>query len=321
MSEKIRSLSDTGPRRSRSAGGSRPLVIALALIAVPLIVALAEAATFHARNRNNGSVVSSGVKREYLLHIPRSYDGRRPVPLVISMHGAGGWPALQRDLSGWNRLADKEGFIVVYPSGRRGSGPRIWMISRRDEVRFIQDLVDDLERRYAIDPTRIYANGLSNGAGMSFALSCKLVDRIAAVGLVASAQTMPWEWCSETQPVPMIAFHGTADPVTPYHGGTTWVAPVAFPDIETWTARWARRNQCASQPDETRIGSDVLRRAYGNCATGADVELYTIEDGGHTWPGGDPLPEWFLGRTSGTVDATERMWDFFRNHPLERRIR
>jgi len=292
----------------------------LILISLPVALALFEAVSFHIRNRNNGFIVSSGRKREYLLYVPTTYDRTRPTPLVISMHGAGGWPVQQKNLSGWNRLADRDGFIVVYPSGLKDGGARIWHAMREDglarDVRFISDLIDKLEASYNIDRDRIYANGISNGGGMSFALSCTLSDRIAAVGLVATAQTLPWSWCSDQRAVPMIAFHGTADRMVPYHGGSSWVTPRPWPDVPKWVGKWARRNRCAAAPFDSAVAADVTRREFTNCADDATVVLYTIRGGGHTWPGGQPLPEWFVGPTSRSVDATSRMWEFFRAHRL-----
>jgi len=292
----------------------------LVLLGIPVALALVEAESFHAANRNNGSIVSSGERREYLLYVPRSYDRSRPTALVISMHAAGLWPAAQMETSRWNEEAEREGFIVVYPSGARGAGPRIWRTERGAgliaDVRFISELIDTLEAAYRIDPTRIYANGLSNGGGMSFVLSCALSDRIAAVGMVAAAQLLPWSWCSDRRPVPMITFHGTADPVTPYQGGRTWVAAERFPSIPTWTANWARRNRCGPNPVESTVARDVARLEYPDCADDAAVVLYRILGGGHSWPGGKPLPEWLTGPTSNGVDATREMWAFFRAHPL-----
>src|SRR5438105_9256013 len=173
---------------------------ALALIALPVVVVPIEAVAFYSANRDNGSFVSSGVKREYLLYVPKSYDRSKPSPLIISLHGAGLWGAAQKNISRWNDLADREGFIVVYPSGIGGRGVRVWReeegpgVSR--DVKLISELIDTLEGHYNIDPARIYANGLSNGGGMSFALSCTLSHRIAAVGLVASAQLLTWKWCT-----------------------------------------------------------------------------------------------------------------------------
>jgi polyhydroxybutyrate depolymerase len=181
-------------------------------------------------------------------------------------------------------------------------------------------LIDTLKATYNVDSTRIYANGLSNGGGMAFVLSCTLSDRIAAVGMVGAAQLLPFGWCTDRRPVPMINFHGTADWAAPYHGGTSWVAPDPFPDVQAWTKRWARRNRCALNPIDSAVAADVIRRAYTSCAGDAAVVLYTIRGGGHTWPGGGPLPEWFVGPTSQSIDASSLMWAFFQAHPLRHKL-
>jgi polyhydroxybutyrate depolymerase len=296
------------------------LAAVLGLIALPVALVPIEAVSFYERNRDSGSFVSSGEKREYLLYVPKSYDPSKPTPLVISMHGAGLWGAAQKEASQWNDLADKKGFIVVYPSGVGGKGVRIWRAQPRPglmkDVRFISELIDTLEASYNIDSTRIYANGLSNGGGMSFVLSCTMSNRIAAVGMVGAAQTMPWRWCTDNRAVPMIAFHGTADPVVPYNGGSSWISTRPFPSTPRWAANWAQRNRCGANAVESKVSADVSRREYTNCADNAAVELYTVHGGGHTWPGGGPLPEWFVGRTTRTIDATSLMWDFFAKHPL-----
>lgn len=317
---------------SRHGGGAhdraeppRTLTLVRALLAAPVALVLVEAASFAVANRSNGTLVSSGEQREYLLHVPGSYDPTKPTPLVISMHGGALWPAAHRQISQWDRVADSHGFIVVYPAGNRswGRGPRAWHMNGNGverNVRFISDLIDALRATYNIDPTRVYADGLSNGGGMAFVLSCRLSDRIAAVGLVASAQFLPFDWCTTERAVPMIAFHGTADRATPYHGGKTWVAPrTVFPDIPTWTAAWARRNRCGPDSVESAAAADVTRREYSNCADDGSVVLYTIEGGGHSWPGGGPAPEWFVGPTNRNIDASREMWAFFREHPKHTR--
>ena len=300
---------------------SRKVVLGtvLALIGVPAILVPIEAARFYVRNRSNGSIVSSGQKREYLLYVPNSYDSTTPTPLVISMHGGAMWGAAQREMSRWNQVADEHGFIVVYPSGTEF--PRIWHAVRPGagltaDVSFISELIDTLRSEYNIDPARVYADGMSNGGGMAFVLSCTLSDRIAAVGMVASAQFLPWSWCTDERAVPMIAFHGTADPLAPYRGGLSWVSPDRFADIPTWAANWAQRNRCAPNPVESVVTTDVTRLEYTDCVGDAAVVLYTVIGGGHTWPGGAPQPEWYLGTTSNSVDATSQMWIFFREHPL-----
>jgi len=304
---------------------TRVIGAVLALLGLPLLLALGEAVAFHIHNRSNGVIVSSGERREYLLYVPGSYDRAKPTPLVISLHGAALWGAAQRDISRFNTVAEREGFIVVYPSGLAGAGPRVWHAdggpALQREVRFIAELIDTLKAAYNIDSTMIFANGLSNGGGMAFVLSCTLSDRIAAVGMVGAAQLLPFGWCTDRRPVPMINFHGTADGAAPYHGGVSWVAPDPFPDVEAWTKRWARRNRCALNPIDSVVAADVIRRAYTSCAGDAAVVLYTIRGGGHTWPGGGPLPEWFVGPTSQSIDASSLMWAFFRAHPLRKLTR
>lgn len=300
----------------------KPVAVVLALICLPLLVTILEAARYYVVNRGNGTMISSGREREYLLYVPRTYDRSKPAPLVISLHGAGLWGKAQQDMSRWNAVADREGVIVVYPSAAHDLGPSVWEHHPDDDiqqdVRFIADLIDLLQEGYNIDASRIYANGLSNGGGMSFALSCTLSDRIAAFGLVGAAHMTPWSWCADPRPVPMISFHGTADTATPFNGGASWVAPRPFPDIKAWTSNWARRNHCAATPIESVVAADVTRSEYRGCADDAAVVLYTIIGGGHTWPGGGELPEWALGPVNRNIDASSEMWAFFKQHPLRR---
>ena len=314
---------DTGASAQTHSRRNAILRTVLMILSLPSLMALVDAESFRRANRDNAGFVSSGERREYLLYVPPSYDRAKPTPLVISLHGAGLWGAAQKDISQWNRIADREGLIVAYPSGVEGHGPRIWRAdgsaNLAKDVRFISDLIDSLSAAYNIDTTRIYANGLSNGGGMSFALSCTLSNRIAAVGMVGAAQLLPWSWCTDRRPVPMIAFHGTADTFTPYHGGVSFGASERFPSIPGWTANWAKRNGCAQRSVEWNVAADVTRIEYPNCTGNAAVILFRVQGGGHTWPGGGPLPEWFAGITTKSIDATGVMWAFFRAHPLGRK--
>jgi polyhydroxybutyrate depolymerase len=294
----------------------------LTLISLPAALALAGEVSFHVANRSNHTMVIAGRERDYLLYVPTSYDPTKPAPLVISLHGAGLWGAAQQEISQWNRVADREAFLVVYPSGDRGSGVRVWHMdndsSLPPDVHFIAALIDTIERQYNIDRARIYANGLSNGGGMSFVLSCTLSDRIAAVGMVGAALTLPWQWCSDRHPVPAIWFHGTADAAAPYHGGTSWVTATPFPSIPRFVAKWARRNQCGDTAVDSAVAWDITRSTFTRCADDATVVLYTIRGGGHTWPGGGRLSEAWVGPTNREIDASRLMWDFFSAHRLRR---
>ncbi len=301
----------------------RAIGAVLLVVGVPVVVVLIGAVSIYFLNHTNGSIVSGGEQREYLLHVPESYDRTMPTPLVISFHAAMTWPALQMNITRWNKVADENGFIVVYPAGL-GAGLKTWFMtgagtpSSMPDVRFISELIDALQATYNIDPTRIYANGMSNGGGMAFVLSCTLSDRIAAIGAVAAAQSLPWTWCTDSSPVPMIAFHGTRDRIVPYGGGKVAIAPRPFPSVTAWAANWARRNRCGPKPVESLVAADVTRIEYTDCADDAPVLLYTVRGGGHQWPGGEPIPEWLAGPLSSSIDATSLMWGFFREHRLRR---
>ena len=214
------------------------------MVGLPVVLALIAWGSFYtmlslyAPNRTNGAIVSSGEKREYLLYVPKSYDRTKPTSLVISMHAAMNWPAFQMKISQWNKAADEHGFIVVYPAGTDPLhlGPSAWFMegsrspSTMPDVRFISELIDTVEAHYNIDPTRIYANGMSNGGGMAFALSCTLSYRIAAIGAVSAAQSLPWTWCTDSTPVPMIAEMDVARLLAPKIAKWPQRAP-AFPLI------------------------------------------------------------------------------------------
>jgi polyhydroxybutyrate depolymerase len=292
----------------------------LAFLAIILFLALLVVLAFLRSNRTNGRLVSSGVERAYLLYVPESYDPAVPTPLVISIHGYAEWPAHQMQISHWNDLADQYGFIVVYPSGTHF--PLRWRISSglfsdNDpmlDVAFISKLIDKLEEEYRVDSSRIYANGLSNGGGMSFVLSCALSERIAAIGSVSGAYLFPWDECRPSRKVPAIVFHGTADPIVPYAGGPSRSFDINFPPVPKWIDTLAERNGCTGAPEQLTASGEVSGIHFTSCE--ADVVFYTIAGGGHAWPGGDPLPESIAGYTSQDIDATRTMWEFFQSHPL-----
>ena len=290
----------------------------IACFALPALAVVAGAAANYFETRATGSLHG----RDYIVHVPASYDSAKPTALVLSLHGGKTDPAMQMAFSEFNRVADKHGFIVVYPAGL-GGALKVWpMRGDRNpptmpDVLYISALIDRLQASYNIDPSRIYANGVSNGGGMAFVLSCTLSHRIAAVGVVGAAYFQPFEWCRDRTPVPVVAFHGTGDRMARYHGGVhKIVAPNhAFPDIPGWMEKWARRNSCDAAPTETRVAPDATRLEYRGCAKDASVVLYTLEGGGHTWPGGMEVPAWLFGPTPRSVDASEAMWEFFRAHP------
>ncbi len=293
----------------------KSLLIVVGILAVVVIIMAAY--LFIQINRSDGEIMTSEGPRNYLLHLPVNYDAGQPIPLVISIHGFAEWPAHQMELSRWNDLSDEENFMVVYPSGR--DFPLRWRTNGLGEslidVQFIADLIEKLEEDYNIDPQRIYVNGLSNGGGMSFQLACTLPDKIAAFGGVAGAYVVAWEDCNPERPVPAIIFHGNADPIVPFEGGPSESFDVPFPNIPDWVNQLAEKNSCDGQAIEIPAQGEVRGQGFRNCDQNAEVDFYIIDGGGHSWPGGEPLPEWIVGHTSDDIDATRTMWEFFKAHP------
>jgi polyhydroxybutyrate depolymerase len=274
-------------------------------------------------HRSNGEVLTGGQKRAYLLHVPKTIPSNRPMPLVICLHGFAEWPAHVMRLTHWNQLADEFGFLVVYP---RGSGfPFRWRcggwLSKQDglsqDVQFISDLIDQLKKEYKIDEARIYANGLSNGGGMAFMLAGQLSERIAAFGGVAGAYVLPWTEYRPKRPVPAIIFHGTADPIVPFHSRSSGRFNF-LPDIPLWVKTLAEHNGCQTNAVPLPESGSVSVVCYPARTNNADVVFYTVAGGGHTWPGGKPMPAAITGKTTSDLDATRSMWNFFVEHPLNR---
>jgi polyhydroxybutyrate depolymerase len=279
-------------------------------------------------------LLSGDLERCYLLHVPRGHDAERPAPVVLSLHGFASNAQPQEELTGWSDLADREGFLVVYPEGTsfplRWNASSIFNAADVDDVKFIRDVVADLSRIVAVDADRIYVNGMSNGGFMSHRLACEAADLVAAIGMVSASATDPPHGCTPSRPVPVIAFNGTDDPLVSYEGRSAegslpdWLigllnlsrAHAVLPAVDVWTADWAERDGCSMVPEFIPASGDASGTRYAGCWGDAEVILYTIDGGGHTWPGGKPLP--LVGKTSTDVDATATMWAFFTAHSLSR---
>jgi polyhydroxybutyrate depolymerase len=300
----------------------QPRKIRLEIVGAVIAYLLVLAAGFAIFAPTNGSLQSGGETRRYLLYVPRSLDQSRPIPLVITIHGFAEWPAHVRDVTRWNKLADREGFVVVYPSGTKF--PKRWAAFNENnsgsgetkDVQFLADLIAKLGSEYNIDPERIFVNGFSNGGGMSYLAGCQLADRVAAIGGVSGAYLFPLEDCRPSRPIPMIAFHGTADPIVPFNGGPSPSFDIPFAAIPQWTAGRAAVNGCSTTPEISQLASGVSRFQYTGCSQGADVLLYTLEGQGHDWAGGKSLPKWLVGEHSDALNTTELIWQFFKEHPL-----
>jgi polyhydroxybutyrate depolymerase len=156
----------------------------------------------------------------------------------------------------------------------------------------------------------VYINGLSNGGGMSHRFACEMAFRVAAFGGVAGAYAN-FGACEPSRPVPVIAFHGTDDRIVPYAGQGN-----VLPPIEDWAREWAGRNTCADMVADIPLADDVTVTTWSACQGGAEVVLYTVIDGGHTWPGSSAVNDSPLGRITDSIDASALMWEFFSRYAL-----
>jgi polyhydroxybutyrate depolymerase len=273
----------------------------------------------------HASMAVNGLDRTWYLHVAAAHDGSMPLPLVVQLHGLGN-DVTDMAGTGFDALGDKEGFVVVTPVGR-GSMPR-WLFeldsaaldvtAANPDIAFIGALFDRLEAELCLDTTRLYVAGISNGAFLTSALPCALADRVAAVAPVAGVVDFR-NACYPKRPVPIIAFHGTADTALPLAGGfgpdvlasvlpetgkpfgdlPMLADPIWAVSIQDRMTGIAVRDGCAPQPVSETIATDADRLSWP-CPAGMDVQLVLINGGWHDWP----------------PDATPLIWDFFSAHPL-----
>ena len=285
-----------------------------------------------------GSIRSVDVgqrSRQYLIHKPSDIRADRKTPVVVAFHGGGGNPKSMIRLSGLNEKADEAGFIVVYPFGtgagenkkltfNAGNVGGYAMRNNIDDVAFTRRIIADLQTFLNIDQDRIYATGISNGAMMAYRVASELSDIFAAIAPVAGP--MGIETTQATDPVSVIHFHGTADKLAPFKGGKGKGAPGVpamfrpdFYSVDHSIQAWVKANDCKQQPeieslpDKEDDGMQSIRKTWSGCRAGTEVVLIKIENGGHTWPGRDPLAA-FLGQSTRDISANDIIWDFFQKH-------
>ncbi|MGD9563134.1 MAG: PHB depolymerase family esterase [Pyrinomonadaceae bacterium] len=269
----------------------------------------------------------NGVKRSYILHLPPTYKKDKPLPLVIAFHGGGGNAANMIRMSGFSEKADKENFIVVYPNGS-GRFDNILltfnavgccayaMKNKVDDVAFVSKLIDKLTAEYAVDKTRVYLTGFSNGALISHYLAAKLSDKIAAAAPVAGSI-----FASSPRPngkVAILIIHGTADTALPYDGGMSERAIVApnqsepYKSVADSAKYWADNSGCKGRP-VTSVKGNITTEKFTGCAKQGDVEVISIKGGLHSWPGGQKGRE-EADAPSTDLNATDVIWEFFEKH-------
>ena len=270
--------------------------------------------------------------RSYRIHVPPSYDGSNPVPLVFVLHG---FPDNAKDIQsvGMNAKADEEGFIAVYPNGHTyslywvlmnliyfrswGFFFNCWDFNNVDDVGFIRTLIEKLQTTLEIDSSRIYISGLSGGALITYRLGAELSDIVAAIAPVAGSIGGRWMFEDDSplyiipepeHPLPVIVFHGMNDSAVPYEGSEEFIS------VNDSVSFWVEHNQCDPDPQiNISESGNIITRTYTNGSDGTEVVLYTVVDGVHGWFGAPGWPYEY----PCEISANDLIWEFFEKHPKQ----
>jgi len=278
-----------------------------------------------------------GRERRYLVYLPAGYAPQKSYPVVLNFHGGMGHAEHQMTVSGMNRVADRYGFLVVYPDGTAKARRLFKRLSNLltfnagtccgyaekeqvDDVEFVRLLLDDLSRLYPIDTSRIYATGFSNGGMLAYRLALELNDRLAAIAVVSA--DLGVDGPAPQRPIPVLHFHGLKDENVRWQGGKGDNQFQSHPhrSIPETLAMWKRWNHCQDQPTATTRGQDYVKEEFAPASgqPGAPVVVYQFPEGGHQWPGGtDPAKGRLnLGTRIDSIDASTLMWEFFSQYRL-----
>jgi len=266
--------------------------------------------------------------------VPSAAAAKKPLPLIIRLHGLGVTVAVVALVNDFETLGEQQGAFVLTPNGL---GPAT--ASGNNSPAFLKALLDASEQRLCIDTARVFMSGISLGGATASIVGCQLADRIAAIGVV-SGIVFPAA-CHPSRPLPVMVFHGKLDTIFQYYGGIGYnathpgerappppTAPSADtqggPPVETTVAQWAAADGCQTTPQTTQVSQHVELRTFGGCAGGSAVEFYVISDGQHAWPGANLktwdrlVPDFHAAGIEPTqeIKATPLLWDFWMQHPL-----
>jgi polyhydroxybutyrate depolymerase len=275
----------------------------------------------------------AGAERRWLLSAPAWESGDEPLPLVLDFHGLSEGADVHAGMSQLGPLGVAEGFVTVFPHGT--GAPLKWdvnpVLADNVDLQFVTAVLDRVEEERCIDTSRVYATGLSYGAMMTSAVACELSDRVAAVAPVAGI-ILP-EGCEPAHPMPVLTFHGTADPILLFNGGVGAIPGMGEPAETTETTlppadlegpgypdtvrQWAELAGCENSFEDEEVSDTVIRRVY-DCPADAPVEFVVVEGGGHSWPSSEfsRSIEEFVGHTTFDIDASREMWEFFQRFSL-----
>ena len=240
-------------------------------------------------------------QRAYRLFVPPGYDGRVRLPLVLDLHGSGGNAAGQARTSGLETLSATERFLVATLEGENNRWNVPVQDGRADDVAYVSDVIDHVAARVCTDPSRVYMTGFSGGGRMTSLAACRLGSRLAAVAPVSALR---WPGPCAGRAVPVLTFHGLADPQNPYDGHAAGRGAEWEESVPEALAGWARHNGCKGGVILEDPPGPLSTMRYDGCGA-AEVRMIRIDGLGHRW-------------TRTEVVTTAVMWEFFKAHPLSR---
>lgn len=270
-------------------------------------------------------VTADGRTRTWRTYIPAARPGG-PMPLLLVLHGGLGSGEQVRTSTGYDALAEANGFVVGYPDGIGGTlggdDLRTWNAGdccgpaerdQVDDVAFLRTVIEQTAHEHDIDPTRILVVGHSNGGMMALRLACEAADLVTGVGAVGSSLEVGR--CAPSRPVSVALVHGLDDLQHPYEGGTgeRSVSRESFRPARDGVEHLAAAAGCETNVEET--DGDLTVTTWSGCDDGTEVRLTTIAGASHAWPGGEAGAELLVGAPYAAYDASAELYGFLVGHP------
>lgn len=325
----------------RSMSNWSPLPFTIAALLALLMTACMPRLPSEGRDIRSGTfrvptkIQTGDFRRDYHLHIPPGYDGSRPLPLVVVVHGAFDNAKGVAKFTRFSQLADRENFIVLYPNGIGILGYlQHWnaghccgkaQAEKIDDVGFVASAIEDAAGRVNVNRSRIFMLGFSNGGMFAYRFAAERGDLLAGFAALAASigsrtpdSEIEWKIPEPPAPLPLLIMHGTADHSVPFHGKQSrrQGRQRYYQSVDQSAAFWRSRNGCGEpEPPYVLSNGAVRLTRWKACTSKAPVWLYVLQDWEHIWPGPYFTDELEDKHPLKGFDAATIIWDFFKELP------